>query len=220
MDSLKLGKRSFEISVVNPGAVSASDLGVEITGFSADVPMLLAMLSSALKITIPSDILTTGHIASSDGDIAVVKAMSAKISAAFDDKDISTFVYPALDKDRSLDVLSPKEKESAEIAVINAKGRLKMTAVNNIADLIQAVFTDEATVLSSLQKGFFSVDCSNQPSDNPISMSVRFLVRNNETCFWSILERYFHATVLDKIDRYLLTEHDVKEWVNIEVVSL
>jgi len=33
-------------------------------------------------------------------------------------------------------------------------------------------------------------------------------------------ERYFHATVLDKIDQYLLAEHKVKERVNVEVVSL
>jgi YgiT-type zinc finger domain-containing protein len=33
-------------------------------------------------------------------------------------------------------------------------------------------------------------------------------------------ERYFHATVLDKIDRYLLADHKVKERVNVEVVSL
>jgi YgiT-type zinc finger domain-containing protein len=33
-------------------------------------------------------------------------------------------------------------------------------------------------------------------------------------------ERYFHATVLDEIDRYLLAEHDVKEQIYVEVVSM
>ena len=33
-------------------------------------------------------------------------------------------------------------------------------------------------------------------------------------------ERYFHATVLDRIDKYLLAEHKVKERVSVEVVSL
>lgn len=33
-------------------------------------------------------------------------------------------------------------------------------------------------------------------------------------------ERYFHATTLDVIDRYLLTEHDVKERINVEVVEM
>ena len=33
-------------------------------------------------------------------------------------------------------------------------------------------------------------------------------------------ERYFHATTLDEIDRYLLAEHDVKKRIHVEVVSL
>ena len=33
-------------------------------------------------------------------------------------------------------------------------------------------------------------------------------------------ERYFHATTLDEIDRYLLAEHEVKERIHVEVVSL
>ncbi len=33
-------------------------------------------------------------------------------------------------------------------------------------------------------------------------------------------ERYFHAKILDEIDRLLETKHAVKEWINVEVVSL
>lgn len=33
-------------------------------------------------------------------------------------------------------------------------------------------------------------------------------------------ERYFHATTLDEIDRLLLAEHEVKERMDVEVVSL
>ena len=33
-------------------------------------------------------------------------------------------------------------------------------------------------------------------------------------------ERYFHATVLDDIDRLLESEHPVKEHMDVEVVSL
>ncbi len=33
-------------------------------------------------------------------------------------------------------------------------------------------------------------------------------------------ERYFHATTLDVIDRYLSSEHDVKANLNVEVVNL
>ena len=33
-------------------------------------------------------------------------------------------------------------------------------------------------------------------------------------------ERYFHATTLDEIDQHLLAEHEVKERIAVEVVSL
>ena len=33
-------------------------------------------------------------------------------------------------------------------------------------------------------------------------------------------ERYFHATTLDAIDRYLSTEHHVKEQLSVEVLSM
>lgn len=33
-------------------------------------------------------------------------------------------------------------------------------------------------------------------------------------------ERYFHATTLDEIDRLLDTEHEVKDRLEVEVVSL
>lgn len=33
-------------------------------------------------------------------------------------------------------------------------------------------------------------------------------------------ERYFHATTLDAIDRYLSTDHQVKGQLNVEVVSM
>ena len=33
-------------------------------------------------------------------------------------------------------------------------------------------------------------------------------------------ERYFHATTLDELDRYLLAEHDVKERIQVEIVNL
>jgi YgiT-type zinc finger domain-containing protein len=33
-------------------------------------------------------------------------------------------------------------------------------------------------------------------------------------------ERYFHAQILDKIDRMLEAEHEVKDRVEVEVVSL
>jgi YgiT-type zinc finger domain-containing protein len=33
-------------------------------------------------------------------------------------------------------------------------------------------------------------------------------------------ERYFHATTLDEIDRLLVADHEVKDRIEVEVVSL
>ena len=204
LDLLELAKKSFVISAVNPGGISISGLSADIAGFSADLPILVAMLSAALNMPVADDIVSTGHITSSGGDIIAVKAMSIKISAALDDKSIHHFIYPALDRDRSLDVLSPVETQEAEVAIINAKGRLKMTAVNNIADLIRAVFMDEAIVLSSLQESFFAVDGSKRSAGNPVSSAVGFLAEDNERRFWDVLERYFHADENEDAKRLLL----------------
>ncbi len=33
-------------------------------------------------------------------------------------------------------------------------------------------------------------------------------------------ERYFHALVLDKIDKYLSAKHEIKNLINVEVASM
>ena len=69
LDLLGVAKKSFVISIVNPGGVAIYNLGISISGFSVDVPMLVAMLSAVLNIPVANDIVSTGHITSSGGDI-------------------------------------------------------------------------------------------------------------------------------------------------------
>ena len=71
--------KSFEISIVNLEAASALDLNCTVGGYSADVAVLLALLSASLQFAIPMDSVVTGHIASTDGDIRIVKEIPAKI---------------------------------------------------------------------------------------------------------------------------------------------
>lgn len=191
--SLSLDRRNYTISVVNPGAASTSDLGVKIAGFSADVPLLLALLSASLDLPIPEDLVTTGHIASSDGDIAAVKSLPAKLDAAGSDTSIRCFIYPALDRDVSLETLSPAEKERASDAIIAAKCKLRGIAVGDIAELCQAVLTDEAMVLAFLRQGFFDVNEPEGGNKSPIAKTLCLLTENNECRFWDVLERNFLA---------------------------
>ncbi len=115
MQLLGLPKRSFELSVVNIGAASTANLGVTVSGFSSDTPVFLALVSAGLKMPLRQDVVTTGHIASLDGDIRSVESIPAKLAATAELPDVSRFVYPASDADSSLETLSPSVRQRSSI---------------------------------------------------------------------------------------------------------
>ena len=193
LGSLGLAQKNFEISVANPGATSTSDLGVKVAGYSADVPLLLAFLSASLQMPIPEDMVTTGHIASLDGDIAAVKALSAKLTALSADKSFRCFIGPDLERDKSLEILSPAERERAGDAISAAKSKLKVITIGDIAELVQAVFTDEVVVLASLKQGFFDANGMEGADNGPLARTLCFLTARNEERFWTVLERHLLA---------------------------
>ena len=100
----------FDVSVVNVGATSADDLGLEVSGYSADAPIALAILSSVLNIPVPQDLVATGHLASPDGDIRPVGSIPEKLAAAARDPGMRMFVCPSLEADASMQLLSPRRK--------------------------------------------------------------------------------------------------------------
>ena len=100
--SLGLALGSFEVSAVNLAAASHLDLGLEISGFSADLPLFLALLSARLGLPVPQDVVCTGHIASSDGDVRMVQNLPAKLDAARTDRSIQRILLPGPDADGSL----------------------------------------------------------------------------------------------------------------------
>ena len=96
-DSLKIPLNAFTLSAVNIGAASSSDIGISVNGFSGDVSVFLALLSSALQLPIRQDIVFTGHIGSFEGDILPVENLPAKCEACILDKSITQFIYPNLE---------------------------------------------------------------------------------------------------------------------------
>ena len=134
--TLQLPLSCFEISVVNLDVASMMDVGSKISGFSADVPIFLAILSAALQMDIPEDIVSTGHIASIDGDIRMVSSIPAKLSAAVKNKSVRTFIHPDIDQDDSLASLSPKQRSQISGAVAKAKSNLRVVSVKNVKDLL------------------------------------------------------------------------------------
>ena len=88
LSSLGVPMPSFEASVANVGAASSQDIGMRVTGFSADTSIFLALLSSALRLPVPKDIVATGHIGSAAGDVRMVRSLRAKVEAASADQDV------------------------------------------------------------------------------------------------------------------------------------
>jgi ATP-dependent Lon protease len=188
-NALNVPLKSFEISIVNLDVASLMDVGITISGYSADVPIFLAMLSAGLQLAIPDNILSTGHIASIDGDIRMVSSIPAKLSAAAKSKSVRTFIYPDIDQDDFLDSLSPQQKSQITGALAKAKSDLLVVSVKNVKDVLAAAFSDKEIVKASLRHNFY-IPVANFPQpENSLESAIIYLVGNNENRFWAVLEQ-------------------------------
>lgn len=204
IDALGLPEYGFDISVVNLGATSLNKIGITISGYSADVPVLLAILSANLDLPISDDIVCTGHIASPDGDIRMVKGLQAKLRAAEKTESIHTFVYPDMDNDKSLEHFTPVEKEAITDALFKAKNVIRTVSVQDIGDLVRAVFSEDQVILASLKKGFFKNFPSIASIESSVGKAIRFFTKDDEERFWKILEYQMIAGRSDDAKQLLL----------------
>lgn len=188
LKALDVKKKNYEISLVNLGAAASRDVGLEVSGFSADLPVLLAMLSASLQMGLRQDIVSTGHIASLDGDIVPVKSISAKLHAAVNTPGISAFVFPKLDRDRSLQVLSQMEYEATKECLQRYNANIKTFQVQGLNEAARAFMTDGAIVRSSLRGGFFDMEPRLLESQSPINRTITFVTEGNRKRFWDVLE--------------------------------
>ena len=188
--SLKIPLNAFTLSAVNIGAASSSDIGISVNGFSGDVSVFLALLSSALQLPIRQDIVFTGHIGSFEGDILPVENLPAKCEACILDKSITQFVYPNLESELSLKRLKPREYETAIAAIRSCRGKLKLHQVVNTLELLQKAIEPEAMVLSSLRSDFFAGVSDPSPNSN-LEPLITYFTQNNDKRLWDSLERAF-----------------------------
>jgi hypothetical protein len=196
--SLRLEERDFDVSITNPGASSTRDTGLEIAGYSAELPIFLALISAALQIPLPQDVVTTGHLASIAGDISPVSGLAEKLQASAQDPSIKKFVYPDLRSDQSLHVLTPKELAETELILALHKDAVEQTPVKDIADAVERIFSDEGMVVGSLCSGYFSSRSHQRADEGVIGRLQSFLARNNEARFWRVIES---GLLADDIDR-------------------
>ena len=184
---LELPSQSYDISAANIGARSSSDSDFTIKGYSADIPIFLAILSSSLQLPIRQDLLFTGHISSKDGDVSQVKGLVEKSEAAIREVGIVELFYPSLEKDLSLKVLKPKEYEKSVAAIRSCRGKIILNEVINIEELIKKTFSEEAIVLSSLQNQYYVKDHTTLVNEN--NVIVKYFTENNEKRFWNSIEK-------------------------------
>jgi len=186
--SLDIPVPSLDLSAVNSAATSSSDIGMTIQGFSADIPIFLALLSAALELPVCQDMVFTGHIASPDGDVNQVKGLSQKSEAAVLDPGITTFVFPNLYSDMSLKVLKPKEYETVKASVHGCRGRIRLIQISSIADLLEKTLDSDSIVTASLRSGFF-YGSNRGEKGNHVYWSAQYLTQSNPKRFWNAMEK-------------------------------
>jgi hypothetical protein len=188
---LGLPVKNYKLSAVNLAAASSMDVGIAVSGFSADAALFLAMLSVQLGLPIPQDTLVTGHVASVEGDLAQVRAIPEKLRAAIEHPTIGQVVYPNPD-DPSLATLTPDQATRMHRALEQAREKITLTGVRNLAELVRVIFPPESVVLPSLREGFFDRNLSSDVSrdeQSPIGQLTDYLVSENPSRFWLGLEK-------------------------------
>lgn len=188
LEPLHVARSAYELSAANLGATGGQDLGLQVSGYSADVPILLTLLSASLELPVPGDVVATGHLASSDGDIVLVRGLPAKLGAARDAPTVRRFVHPIVETDGSLAVLAPHERERVVEALHAARDDLDLVAVGDVGELLSHVFAPEAVVRASLQCSFFSLSPPRAPT-SPAERAVGWLLNDNSGRFWTVLEQ-------------------------------
>jgi hypothetical protein len=188
---LGIAPMAFEVSIVNLGVASLADVGMTVSGFSADLALFLALVSVALGIGLPQDVVFTGHIASPEGDIRPVSGIQEKLPAAFLDPSVKHVICPALDADTSLKTLAPGQREEAADAIARARQKIKVTEVTGVGQVVPVLLPDEEIALAALRWGFLEA-----PSDapvcelggTPVQEAAKFLAQGNDLRFWRSLE--------------------------------
>lgn len=173
-ESLGLLPPHYEISATNPGIASTRDTYIDVSGLSADLSVFAAMLSSAMQIPVPDNILFTGHIASAAGDIGSVGSIETKMQAASKNEFIDCFIYP----------------KNNTVEQLFARDILKIIPVSNILEVVKVIFKEEDIVTASLNCGFFKTDTKPVEAADTLTQTVEYFLCDNDKRFWQLLRQY------------------------------
>jgi hypothetical protein len=177
----------FDLSVSNLSAASSREVAVDISGFSADVAVFVAILSAGTSIPVVQNLVFTGHIAGTDGSIRMVNGIPEKAKAVIKAPDTDTLVYPDLGCDLSMVVLSSQETERIEGALAQAKDRIDLAAVGDVGDLVKIAFPERDILSASLKENFFHLRKHPFGSGNPIDVAVQHITSDLDRRLWKQL---------------------------------
>lgn len=181
-DALGAGRPAYELSILALAATSIHDVGLAISGHSMDTAAALAMLSTAVHLPLRQEIVSTGELASADGDIRPVSGLPAKLQAACSTADVEVFLCPALNVDGSLSAMAADAYREVAGAVATASARIRVLEIRDLGDLVRQATTPLARVQAGLSAGYF-----HHPAETSLP-GVRALVQELEDSFWRCLE--------------------------------
>jgi len=184
---LPVRRLAFEITLTNCGAASLADRGLRISGFSADTAVFLALLSALLKLPLPQDIVSTGHLRSTAGEFGPVSGLDLKLEAACRTPGLRKLVYAAFDDDGSVEAFAPDCVAKAHAALNRARDRLHLVAVSDVCALLHAVCDEQSIVRASLSAGFFAATPP-EPDASPVARAAAFLTHDLPARFWRVLD--------------------------------
>lgn len=200
VNALGLKLPDFEISIANLAAASVRNGHIKIEGFSADLAVFTAMLSSALHIPVSQNILATGHIGSVDGEIIPVRSLDLKFLAAVKSNIIDKFIYP------ECNLTDCPEYHRLKKTIANTSASKRLFALSDIENLVSEVFTSYDIVISSLRKEYFQFCSPNPKCCNRIAKVIRLLTDNNPNRFYQTIQNYVMVRnvqpVRELIDEY------------------
>jgi hypothetical protein len=187
----------FQLSGSNLGAASARDAGLDVTGYSADLPVFLCLVSALLNLPINQGLLSTGHIASNAGEVKLVKSLPEKLRAALGDKNIKKFVYPDLRSDASLDRLVTDEISDARNTLEHAKKNLACISVGTVLDLVLEVWPESERLLAlcRLKRDWNEIEVSQE--GDVVSRIAGSFFENAEQRFYQLLQKEIQMGQVD-----------------------
>ena len=201
LSQLNIQSFGIEVSVANLGLSSLQDRGIRVSGFSLDFSIFLAILSAGLKVPVRNNLAFTGHIASADGQVSMVKAIPSKIEAAVKDTKIDCLVYPSIDA--SINELAPQTKTQIETALAQSKNNIRCMAVEDVGDLVQHAFAETHVVQASLKNGYFGKNLIRTETIGT-EKAISFLASDLEQRFWHALRTHLSFGQSSKASPLLL----------------